>query len=91
MLACEIVSGGIFYAKARHRIRADITPELRTKAETCFAEMHGYFSRGHLPKAKPTKSCSDCSLKEICLPQIARTRSAKSYNEENLGEEGNDV
>lgn len=91
MLACEIVSGGIFYAETKHRIRVDITSELKANVETYFKEMHSYFSRGHLPKAKPTKSCNACSLKEICLPQIARVRSAASYNEENLGKDGMDL
>jgi CRISPR-associated protein Cas4 len=85
MMACEISAGGIFYAETKHRIQVDISAELKKKAEDCFEEMHAYFSRGHLPKAKPTKSCNACSLKEICLPQIAKARSARTYNEENLG------
>jgi CRISPR-associated protein Cas4 len=88
MLECEIVSGGIFYAETKRRTQVDITQELTVKVAACFEEMHSYFSRGHLPKAKPTKSCNACSLKEICLPQITRLRSAKSYNEENLGTDG---
>lgn len=90
MLACEITSGGIFYAATKHRISVEITAELKATVAAYFSEMHLYFSRGHLPKAKPTKHCRACSLKEICLPQITKIRSAISYNEQNLGKDDMD-
>jgi len=87
MLACEIPKGAVYYDETKHRLRVELTAELKEKVRASFLEMHEYFERGYTPSPKPSKSCNACSLKEICLPRLAKTRSAKSYNDENLGTE----
>ena len=37
------------------------------------------YNRGYTPKVKPTKSCNACSLKELCLPKLMRSRSVTDY------------
>jgi len=85
MLACEIPAGAVFYEQTKHRLKVGLTAELKEQARALFEEMHSYFERGYMPCPKPSKSCNACSLKEICLPRLVKIRSAKSYNEENLG------
>lgn len=85
MLVCDIPEGAIFYAATRHRLKVEITGELKEKVKSMFAEMHAFFSRGYLPRPKPSKSCNACSLKEICLPKLSRLPPAGHYNDENLG------
>ena len=42
-------------------------------------EMHELYRRGYTPKVKPTKSCNACSLKELCLPKLMKSRSVSDY------------
>lgn len=79
MLCCNIPEGAIFYGELRRRTRVEFTDELRQQVKNSLEEMHRLYRRGHTPKVKPTKSCNACSLKELCLPQIMKSRSAQNY------------
>ena len=79
MLCCEIPRGALFYGEPRRRTAVDFSPELRQLVRDFTQEMHQYARRGYTPKAKPTKSCSACSLKELCLPQLIRRGSVSAY------------
>lgn len=87
MLCCEIAQGALYYGELRHRQRVDFTQELRQSVRDCLREMHELYRRGHTPKVKPTKSCNACSLKELCLPQLLRSRPVSAYLHEHLEEE----
>ena len=39
----------------------------------------GLRRRGYTPKVKPTKSCNACSLKELCLPKLMKSRAVSAY------------
>ena len=41
--------------------------------------MHQLCRRGHTPKAKPSKGCDACSLKDLCLPQLIRRDNVQAY------------
>lgn len=43
------------------------------------AEMHELYRRGYTPRVKPTRSCSACSLKELCLPKLMKSRTVSAY------------
>ena len=43
------------------------------------SEMHELYRRGHTPRVRPTKSCNACSLKELCLPRLSKTRDVTEY------------
>ena len=43
------------------------------------AEMHELYRRGYTPKVKPAKSCNACSLKELCLPKLMKSRAVSAY------------
>ena len=79
MLCCEILSGALFYAQPRRRLRVTFTPELRQEVRALLAEMHSLYAQGKTPKVKPTKACGACSLKELCLPKLMRSKSVSSY------------
>ena len=87
MLACTIPEGALFYQQTKHRERVCLDNALRNQIVTMTSEMHELFSRGHTPKAKPSKSCMACSLRDICLPKLAKTRSARQFIEEAIHEE----
>ena len=79
MLCCEIPEGALFYGEIRRRQTVPFTQELREQVRRAAEEMHGLYRRGYTPKVKPTKACSACSLKELCLPVLCKDKSVKAY------------
>lgn len=70
MFSCKIEKAYIFYFKSRHREEVLITQDIRTRVENTFKEMHSYMSREYTPKVKSSKACKQCSLKDLCLPEL---------------------
>lgn len=54
--------------------------------ESMLAEMRTLYERGHTPKATPSKGCSACSLKEVCLPRLIKTPAASAYLQAHLSD-----
>jgi CRISPR-associated exonuclease Cas4 len=79
MLCCKIPDGALFYGETRHREPVAFTSELRQEVENAVLEMHELFQRGSTPKVKPTKACSACSLKELCLPKLMNKKGVGGY------------
>ena len=79
MLSCQIPKGSLFYGEARHREEVDINSELRTRLRDMLKEMHGYYARGYTPRVKPTKACKNCSLSDLCLPELTKKQNVSSY------------
>lgn len=70
MFSCKIEKSYIFYFENRRREEVVLTDELRLSVEKTLEEMHSYMKRKYTPKVKPCKSCRNCSLKDICLPDL---------------------
>ena len=87
MLCCCIPYGYLYYGETRRRKKFVFDEEIRIKTRNIFLEMHKYYDRRYTPKAKRTKSCNACSLKDICLPMLGRHESAADYINRNLNEE----
>ena len=79
MFACEIDMGYIFYNETKSREEVVYDLSLRQEVKDSLAEMRTYRDRGYTPKAKKTKKCTNCSLKELCLPQISKSVTVKEY------------
>ncbi len=79
MLCCDVPEGALFYGETRRRLNVSFDLELRQSVASLTEEMHLLFYRGHTPKVKPTKACSACSLKEICLPSLGRKKPVGDY------------
>ncbi len=86
MLLCDIPNGSLFYGQNRRRARVEFTDELRTQVKAMLEEMHELWKKGYTPKVKPQKGCNACSLKEICIPRLMKTKSVSSYMEAKLAE-----
>ncbi len=84
MLCCTVPEGALYYGETRHRTSVPFTSELRSQVEDALAEMHQLYQRGYTPKVKPRKGCSSCSLKNICLPKMLRTKSVSAYLAERM-------
>lgn len=79
MLCCSITEGALFYGETRRRSTVSFTGDLRQTVRTMLDEMHRLYRRGHTPKVKITKSCNACSMKELCLPVLMKTRTVQDY------------
>ena len=79
MLCCDIPEGALFYGETRRRETVAFTEALRREVRDDLAEMHELYRRGYTPKVKPSKACSACSLKPLCLPRLLKGRSAAEY------------
>ncbi len=87
MLCCSISKGALFYGEIRRRVSVTFPHELRQQVRTLLEEMHQLYHRGYTPKAKPTKGCNACSLKELCLPTLMRGKHAAAYLRQAMEEE----
>lgn len=79
MLCCDIPEAHLFYDETHRRERIILTPDLRREVERIFEEMHDYYTRGYTPRGKTGKKCNSCSLKDLCLPTLAKKKSVESY------------
>ena len=79
MLCCDIPEGAVYYGEIRRRTSVTFTEELRGQVRAMLEAMHQMYQRGYTPKAKPTKSCNACSMKELCLPKLMKNSSVSAY------------
>lgn len=84
MLACDIPQAALFYRETKRREIVELDDALRDTVVGVTRQMHDLYSRGYTPKVKRTKSCNACSLKDLCLPELSKTPSARKYINEHL-------
>ncbi len=79
MLCCAVPEGALYYGEPRRRTAVPFAPGLRRQVQDSLAEMHELYRRRHTPKVKFSKSCSACSLKELCLPRLMSRKNVADY------------
>ena len=72
--------------ETRRRERVALEEALRAQVVQMISEMHELYRRGYTPKVKPGKHCNACSLKELCLPVLCRSSSARTYIRQHVRE-----
>lgn len=87
MFCCEINQGELFYGATRRREIVELTKELKETCKKTYQEMHQLYEKHYTPKVKTSKKCQACSLKDLCLPEIQKNKSAKEYMKNALEEE----
>ncbi len=80
MFGVRVERGAVFHAASKRRREVEFTPALRKLTEEAIAELHrlvrGFqiadlrFEMPALPAAVFKPACEECSLYEICLPQV---------------------
>lgn len=82
MMQISIAYGMLFYGQTRHREQISLDSTLRKHTGEFAERMHQLAAAGLTPKAKRGKHCSQCSLIEICRPELTlRHRPVKDYIE----------
>ena len=89
MLCTDIPEGALYYGELRRRQTIPLTDELRDTVKAALQEMHELMKRQYTPKVKPHKTCSNCSMQNICNPQLLGRISASQYIEQTLAEDKN--
>lgn len=79
MLCCRIPEGAVFCGGSKRRSVVAFTDTLRTQVISAVGEMHQYFDRCYTPKVKPKKGCNSCSLRDLCLPELVKSKSVSEY------------
>jgi CRISPR-associated exonuclease Cas4 len=72
-----ITHGAIYHHSSRRRREVFITQELRDKVEETVNAIHAMLASGKLPSPANDARCKECSLKEICQPQVIAERAVQ--------------
>lgn len=70
MFGVTVEGGAVFHASSKRRREVPFTAELRKLTEEAIAELHRLVETQTVPAAIYKPACEECSLYEICLPQI---------------------
>ncbi|HHW18973.1 MAG TPA: CRISPR-associated protein Cas4 [Firmicutes bacterium] len=79
MLGSAIAEGALFYGKTRRRQVVKLDSALRSRVTDLAREMHAIYESGITPPPSKTKACRSCSLVDLCLPSVSRTKSTRMY------------
>ena len=86
MLQTTIDEAALYYHEVRRRQGIPITEALRNKLTGMVHQMSTYYERRHTPRVKTGKHCKQCSLKDICLPELDEKETVQSYVKRMLNE-----
>jgi CRISPR-associated exonuclease Cas4 len=80
MCGLRIDDADFYYHEIRRRQNLKISNELRASVSSLADEMHKVFQNGITPEAQTGKHCSQCSLVDICVPNLTkRKKTVQSY------------
>jgi len=66
----EVERGAVFHAASKRRREVEFTAELRKIDGAGDCRVHRLAASGSVPAAVFKPACEECSLYEICLPQV---------------------
>lgn len=88
MFGIEVQKGYIYYGKTRHRVEVEFTEARRAFVRQIIQEMYQYLQQGRTPPAIYKKNCKNCSLYDICVPELSKKkRTLKNYIKRAIEEE----
>lgn len=74
MLEIALDYGYLYYGETKHRHRVGFDSSLRTRVKELAERMHELFAKGETPPPVKDKRCKNCSLADICVPKLAKTK-----------------
>ncbi len=87
MYGIHIPEAALFYHETRHRETVRIDEHLRQLTYDLSEAMHRTFERGITTKAEERRGCRNCSLIDICAPELTKKTSVAYYLKKTLDEE----
>jgi CRISPR-associated exonuclease Cas4 len=83
MFHTDIPVAYFYYGQPRRRMEVLMSPELRKRVRDLSTQMHELFNAGVVPQALRIPGCRNCSLSDLCLPDVVK-RGTKAYIEKEL-------
>lgn len=74
MLGRPVTKGAIYHASSHRRREVEITAELRSLVVESASAIRAMLASGRIPPPVNDQRCRDCSLKEICQPELVAAR-----------------
>ena len=87
MYGIHIPEAALFYHETRHREIVTIDEPLRLLTYELSKAMHETFESGFTPRAEQKRGCRNCSLLDICAPELTKKTSVAFYLNKALNEE----
>lgn len=79
MLGTTIQEVALYYNETKRREALVITDDMRQRVEAITKEMHHYYDRRHTPRVKTGKHCLQCSLRNVCMPELLEREKVSTY------------
>lgn len=87
MYGISIPYGALYYNEVKRRETIAISEALRATTMQCARQMHAIFKSGILPPANKASHCRNCSLNDICLPEMCNCTQVMTYLNQTLYED----
>ena len=71
MVGVPVPRGALYYAASKRRREVTIDETLRGETIAAAARYHELVARAETPPAQLQPKCANCSLREICLPELS--------------------
>lgn len=84
IFGCDVKEGYLFYVSMKRRQKVVFDDNLRAVVKNAIEDMHTAYLRGTTPKVKAGKKCKQCSLQDLCLPDLFKRKSVQEYYEKFL-------
>lgn len=70
MFECKVAKGAIYYYSSRRRKEVNFTETLRKRLIETIEDVRNLLQKRFIPVPVRDKRCKNCSLKELCLPDL---------------------
>jgi len=87
MLGIEVREGALFYGATRRRLDVVFDDFLREQTELVAKKVHNLLNSGEIPPPQYSKRCRNCSVIELCMPQVISPGRVRDYLAEIFGGE----
>lgn len=68
----------IYYADVKRRFNVSFDSSFDSELTVILSEMRRYIARGEVPPVRKKQNCSGCSMKDMCMPQVVKSKQAQS-------------
>lgn len=81
MLGVPVPAGALYYGASRRRREVDFSMDLREDTLKAARGILAMVQAGKTPPPEPGSKCAECSLKELCLPEMPGAGNLHGYLE----------